>query len=170
MNEISHSLKLRPTLAGDVDFVLSLERHPDNRPFILQWSRDEHVCSIEFDDHEHYIIESTLTGDRLGYIIVYNLVEKGLGLYIKRIVVGEKSRRIGRNALRMVLERAFHEFNALTVYLAVFPDNKRAQRSYRAMGFTGATLLPQEYLELENAVGGLPENSILMYAWPRSRR
>jgi len=36
------SASLRATEEADLEFVLELERHPDNVPFIGQWSRGEH--------------------------------------------------------------------------------------------------------------------------------
>ena len=160
--EPQHPLRLRPSCPEDLDFVLFLERHPDNRPFILQWSEQDHLAAMTAEDREHWIVETASDGSPLGYIIVYNLVANNLGVYLKRIVIGEKSRQTGRLALQMVLDHAFSELGAAFVSLAVFSDNVRAQRAYESIGFTDASLPPRIRRALEEAAGGFPENSVLM--------
>ena len=87
---------LRRTSIADLDFVLALEHHPDQVSFIGQWTRDEHVATLERADREHLIIEAD--GVPLGYLIGYDVRAAGYGLYIKRIAIAEKSRGIGRAA------------------------------------------------------------------------
>ena len=164
--QTQHPLRLRPTCPEDLDYVLFLERHPDNRPFILQWSEQDHLAAITAEDREHWIVEKASDGSPLGYIIIYNLVAKGLGVYLKRIVIDEKSRQTGRLALQMVLDHAFRELGAAFVSLAVFSDNVRAQRAYESIGFTDAPLTPRIHGDLEEAAGGFPENSVLMCRFP----
>ena len=38
---MDNTVTLRPTALTDLDFVLGLERHVDNVPFIGQWTREE---------------------------------------------------------------------------------------------------------------------------------
>lgn len=170
MDIVEQSLKLRPTRAADLDFVLALEQHPDNRPFIAQWSRDEHSSAIERSDREHWIIEREPDQSRLGYIIMYNLIAQRLGVYVKRIVVSDKSRGIGRIALWLLAEHAFRDLNADFMFLAVYPDNERGQRSYRALGFTEVALTASERRTLQDAVGGFRDTSLVMYVWPHMLR
>lgn len=160
--EPEHPLRLRPSCPEDLDFVLFLERHPDNRPFILQWSEQDHLSAMTAEDREHWIVEKASDSSPLGYIIVYNLVANNLGVYLKRIVIGEKSRQTGRLALEMVLDHAFSELGAAFVSLAVLSDNERAQRAYESIGFVDSSLPPRIRRALEEAAGGFPENSVLM--------
>lgn len=164
MTIILKSLRLRPTRTEDLDFVLALERHPENRPFILQWSRQEHLAAMASESREHWIVENASDQSPLGYIIIYNLVREGLGVYVKRIVIQDKSRKTGRSALQMLLDYAFQDIGAYFVSLAVFSDNERARRAYESIGFTSASLPLGKHLALEKAVGGFPDNSLLMCA------
>jgi len=161
-------LRLRPTRPQDLDYVLFLERRPDNRPFILQWSEQDHLAAMAAEDREHWIVEKISGNSPLGYIIVYNLVAKDLGVYLKRIVIDEKSRRTGSTALQMLLDHAFSELGAPFVSVSVFRGNVRAQRAYESIGFEGAPLPPRVHEALEEAVGGFPENSVLMCRFPGS--
>jgi diamine N-acetyltransferase len=153
---------LRPTQLADLDYVVALERHADNVPFIGQWSREEHAAAIARADRQHRIIASAADGGGAGYLIAYNLVAAGFGVYVKRVVVADKSRGIGRAALRAFLPLAFRDLGTDWVWLAVFAENERAQRSYRAVGLSVLTLTPERRRELRAAVGGFSDRSLVM--------
>jgi diamine N-acetyltransferase len=156
---------LRRTAEADLDFVLGIERHPDNAPFIGQWPREEHREALERRDREHWIVADG-EGERLGYIILYDLRDAGHGVYVKRIAIGPKSAGIGRRALAVVLGRAFGELLADFVSLAVYPRNERAQRAYRAAGFIVAELSEAERREMRAQVDPFPEDCVVMIARP----
>lgn len=51
-------VRLRASRPGDIGLVTALERHPDNRDFIGQWSDAEHSSAIAGERRrEHWIIE-----------------------------------------------------------------------------------------------------------------
>ena len=154
-------VRLRPTRPADLDFVLALERGAENAPFIGQWSREEHAAAIARPDREHWII-----GDAAGYLIAYDLVAAGFDVYVKRIVVAEKSQGIGREALSAFARHAFADLDARSIWLAVFADNLRAQRAYAALGFRVATLTAEEWALRAAAVGGLSGRSLVMVLDP----
>jgi ribosomal protein S18 acetylase RimI-like enzyme len=156
---------LRRTNDADLDFVLGVERHPDNAPFIGQWSRDEHREALDRSDREHWIVADG-DGERLGYVILYDLRDTGHGVYVKRIAIGPKSAGVGRRALAVVLGRAFGELAADFVSLAVYPRNERAQRAYRAAGFVVAELSEAERREMRARVDPFPEDCVVMIARP----
>jgi len=156
---------LRRTSDADLDFVLGIERHPDNTPFIGQWSREEHREAFDRRDREHWIVADG-EGERLGYVILYDLRDSGHGVYVKRIAIGPKSAGVGRRALAVVLGRAFGELGADFVSLAVYPRNERAQRAYRAAGFAVAELSDAERRVMRDRVDPFPEDCVIMIARP----
>src|SRR5438045_2458371 len=83
----STDVELRPTGLHDLDFVLAVERHPENAPFIGQWSREEHAAAIDRPDREHWIVEVAGAPDPVGFLIAYDLRAAGFGVHVKRIVV-----------------------------------------------------------------------------------
>jgi ribosomal protein S18 acetylase RimI-like enzyme len=155
-------VRLRPTTSGDLDFVFALERKPENASFVGQWTLDEHESAIARPDREHWIIERVSNSERAGFLIAYDLVARGFGAYVKRIVVDEKSRGLGREALALFLEHARRELGAPYAWLNVYAENARAQRAYSALGFR--VLSPAERAGLEHAeVGGdLSEHRVVM--------
>jgi ribosomal protein S18 acetylase RimI-like enzyme len=128
-------IELRPTSEADLDFVLALESHPDNAPFIGQWSRDEHRETIARPDREHWILAAPGSDERLGYLIALDLREARCGVYVKRIVSAPKSQGVGRAALARFARHAFDDLGATHVWLSVHKDNLRGQRCYYALGF-----------------------------------
>lgn len=126
---------LRATREADLDFVLGLERHPENTPFIGQWSREEHADAIARKDREHWLVVAPEEPAPLGYLIAYDLTAAGCGAYVKRIVVAGKGAGVGRGAVRAFADHAFSELGASHVWLSVYASNLRGQRCYRAGGF-----------------------------------
>jgi RimJ/RimL family protein N-acetyltransferase len=156
------TVTLRPTEPTDLDFVIGLERHADNKPFIGQWTREGHAAAIARPDREHWIISHACRSDPVGYLIAYNLVAAGYGVYVKRIVVADKSQGIGRAALQAFVASAAHRLRTSCVWLTVFAENERGQRAYRAVGFTEPPLSAARRAELCNAVGGFSDRSLVM--------
>ena len=162
-------IRLRRTADADLDFVLALEHHPDQQPFIGQWTRDEHRDALARADREHWIIERASDAERLGYLIAYDVRAIGYGIYIKRIAIGEKSHGIGRVALRAFLDHAFRDLGADSVCLAVWYNNPRAQRAYAAVGFVEVPLTPAERADITTRVDPFPPECLVMrVARPRA--
>jgi hypothetical protein len=157
-----HELRLRPTTADDLDFVLALERDAENAPFIGRWSREEHADAIAASDREHWIIARASDGARLGFLLAFDLRAPGFGVYVKRIAISEKSRGLGREALGRFARHAFDDLQASHLWLTVFPENERAQRSYRAVGFRVDEVEPTRRAQLAAATGGFSARSLVM--------
>jgi ribosomal protein S18 acetylase RimI-like enzyme len=155
-------IALRRTTSADLDFVLALEHHPDQAPFIGQWTRDEHLATIERADREHLIIEAA--GGPVGYLIGYDVRTAGYGIYIKRIAIAEKSRGIGRAALRAYFAHVGRRFGTRAVWLAVRDHNARAQRAYAAVGFARVDMSSAEFERFLAAVDRPLDRCLIMRA------
>lgn len=162
-------VRLRPTRESDLDFVLRLEADPENSPFVGSWTRDEHRAAIEADDREHWIVEALDPVRPAGYLIAFDQIAAGRGVHIKRIVIAEKSRGMGREALTQLVRRAVAQRKAPFVWLDVLADNARAQAAYRAAGFAARRMSEAETSVWSNSVGGFPEGSIVMFCEDQSR-
>jgi diamine N-acetyltransferase len=149
---------LRPTTESDLDFVLALESHPENAPFVGQWTRDEHRDAIARADREHWIPSDPASGERLGYLIAFDLRAQRCGVYVKRIVVDSKSKGVGREVMRRYAQHAFERLGAPFVWLSVHGDNLRGQRCYRAVGYDVLVAEPDELARLDRAVERNPES------------
>jgi diamine N-acetyltransferase len=127
-------IRLRRSCPEDLAFVTALERTAGNREFIGQWSDAEHLAAMGSGVRSHRIIESP-QGEPVGYLIAYDCVDAGCGIYVKRILVKDKGRGMGRAALARFLDDSFARTEVALVWLIVFERNARAQAVYRALGF-----------------------------------
>ena len=127
-------VELRPSRPDDLAFITGLERHPENRDLIGQWSDAEHLSAIARENgREHWIIERD--GRAAGYLIAYDCRGGEAGFYVKRILVADKERGTGSAALRRFLEMASARPGVACIWLIVRDNNDRAQAVYRKRGF-----------------------------------
>ena len=145
---------LRPSRPADLAFITGLERDPENRDFIGQWSDAEHLAAIARENRrEHWIIECE--GVPAGYLIAYDCREAGAGFHVKRILVEEKNRGIGREALGQFVARVLALEGVTCVWLNVLDWNVRAQKVYAKLGFSRFDPGPEEAARY-NASGEAP--------------
>jgi diamine N-acetyltransferase len=155
-------IRLRQTIPADLDFVLALEHHPDQKPFIGQWTREQHLETMARPDREHWIIERAENVAPQGYLIAYDVRDAGYGIYIKRIAIVEKSKGVGREALREFLAHAFRDQQAASVCLAVRHHNARAIRAYAAVGFVERPLSGDEWHVFRTRVDPVGDDCLVM--------
>ncbi len=154
-------IKLVDTSENDLDFVLSAEQNVENRSFVTVWSREQHLDAIRNQDLRPLIIQDTADGKRVGYIILAGLADVNRSIEFRRIVVTEKGKGYGREALRLVKEMAFQELKAHRLWLDVKEHNVRARELYESEGFVAEGLL-RECVKGESGFESLVVMSILI--------
>ena len=137
MREPSAALRLRPTMLSDLDFVISVEQDPANRPSITPWDRPQHEGAIRFPDSRHFIVEAGPGYPSVGFVILQGCRNPNRSIELKRIVLraDEQGRGLGRVAIRLLAEIAFRDLGAHRFWLDVKARNVRAQVLYRSEGF-----------------------------------
>jgi len=164
--------RLRRSGAADLAFVTALERAPENREHIGQWTEGEHLEAIaRRRGREHWIIERD--GEAAGYLIAFDGRARGAGIYVKRILVGDKGRGIGTAALASFLDDACGRRGVEFVWLMVRERNHRAQAVYRKLGFARHDPVPEVAAHwdatMDPAGEGVFRMRIEASAWRRSR-
>jgi len=129
------NIRLKPTVENDLDFILQAENHQDNRAFISQWTKQQHLESLSNDDIAHFIIERTTDNYSVGYTIIKGLADQNQSIELKRIVIIDKGKGYGREALRLIKKFAFEELSAHRLQLDVKEHNLRAKNLYQSEGF-----------------------------------
>ena len=131
------SIRLRRTREEDLEYVLCAESAAENRRFVWQWTRAEHMAALTSEDTAHFIIETVADERPVGYVILAGLAlpRMSVSVELKRLVVTEKSRGYGRQALRLVQGLVFAERGAHRLWLDVVEHNVRAQALYESEGF-----------------------------------
>ncbi|MGB3614000.1 MAG: GNAT family protein [Elainellaceae cyanobacterium] len=144
---MAFELQLRQTSASDLDYVLTAETQAENKPYIMMWSRDRHRQAIADVNVAHLIVERTAQAEsptvskRVGYLIMVGLQDPDQSIQLRRIVVTEKGRGIGRWAMAQVKTLAFETYQAHRLWLDVKPFNDRARALYKSAGFVEEGLL-----------------------------
>jgi diamine N-acetyltransferase len=131
------SFRLRPTMLSDLDFVISVEQDPLNRPFITPWDRTQHEGAIRIPDFRHFIVEAGSGYPSAGFVILQGCRNPHRSIELKRMVLraGLHGQGYGRAALRELSAMAFRDLGAHRFWLDVKGRNLRAQALYRSEGF-----------------------------------
>lgn len=144
---------LRPATPADIPRIVTLERLPESRRFVGQWSEERHRRALSDDDTRYLVCESE-SGDVLAYAILRGLSEDSGSIELKRIVVAAPGKGLGRKILEEVIQMVFEDLKAHRLVLDVFEDNARARHLYQRLGFVQegvlreATLRDGQYLPL----------------------
>jgi len=122
-------------MLSDLDFVISVESDPANRPFITPWDRTQHEGAIRFPDFRHFIVESGADYASTGFVILQGCRNPHRSVELKRIVLQRKGEGLGRACVRLLAQMAFRDLGAHRFWLDVKSSNTRAQALYCSEGF-----------------------------------
>jgi diamine N-acetyltransferase len=133
----SPSIRLRPTMLSDLDFVISVEQDPANRPFITPWDRTQHEGAIRFPDFRHFIVEVGSGYPSAGFVILQGCRNPHKSIELKRMVLlpACQGQGAGRACIRVLAQMVFRDLGAHRFWLDVKGLNTRAQALYRSEGF-----------------------------------
>lgn len=126
---------LRPTMLSDLDFVLSVEQDPANRPFITPWERPQHEGAVRFPDFRHFVVEAPESSERIGFVILQGCRNPHGSVELKRLVLQRKGEGLGRVCVRRLKAMAFRDLKAHRFWLDVKTLNTRALALYAGEGF-----------------------------------
>jgi RimJ/RimL family protein N-acetyltransferase len=160
---------LRNTTPDDLGFVLAAEQHPDNRPYIGQWSYEEHRNTIAQPDAGHFVLEAQPGGPAVGYAIVLGLASPHQCITLQRLVVTHKGEGHGRAALRAVKRLAFEEYGAHRLWLDVKEHNQRARALYLSEGFVEEGTL-REHVRGDDGFDSMVLMGMLRHEYERLRQ
>ncbi|QYR19631.1 GNAT family N-acetyltransferase [Paenibacillus sp. sptzw28] len=130
----SERLTYRQTVSCDLDTVLSIENDSENIRYIIPWSKDQHVKTLNDPDKKHIIIEDK-DKKLVGYIILAGLNSLHDNVELIRITISEKSKGYGKEALNTILKYIFEYLHAHRLWLDVKEYNERAKHIYLSLGF-----------------------------------
>ena len=155
---LSTQVSLVPTVSEDLNTILTIEKSPENSPYIGQWKRSQHEAAIADPNMAHFKVASA---DRtVGYVILIGITNPDKSIQLKRIAIEEKGSGLGRQAIRLVKEIVFDRFDAHRFWLDVMIHNTRAFNLYLSEGFVEEGIL-RESLKQQDRFIDLRVMSIL---------
>lgn len=124
-------------MLSDLDFVISVEHDPLNRPFITPWDRTQHEGAVRFPDFRHFIVEAGAEYSAAGFVILQGCRNPHRSIELKRMVFApaRQGNGAGRACLRLLAQMAFNDLGAHRFWLDVKALNVRAQAFYSSEGF-----------------------------------
>jgi RimJ/RimL family protein N-acetyltransferase len=124
-------------MTSDLDFVISVEQDPANRPYITPWDRTQHEGAIRFPDFRHFITEAGPGYPSVGFVILQGCRNPHHSIELKRMVLqpATQGKGVGRASIRLLAQMAFRDLGAHRFWLDVKGLNVRAQALYRSEGF-----------------------------------
>lgn len=129
------SVRLRPTMLSDLDFVVSVETDPHNLPFITPWERTQHEGAVRIPDFRHFVVEAGPGLEREGFVILQGCRNPHRSVELKRLVLRRKRQGVGRACVRQLKAMAFRDLRAHRFWLDVKSLNTPALNLYRTEGF-----------------------------------
>jgi RimJ/RimL family protein N-acetyltransferase len=127
-------ITVRQANEDDIDYIISAETNSENSLYIRQWSKEKHVSAINDNNVAYFVIENS-NHRFIGYIILIGLNDPDKNLEFKRIVITEKGKGYGRDAVRFIKEFAFEQTDTNRLWLEVIEHNDRAFHIYESEGF-----------------------------------
>ena len=78
---------LRPAEDSDIPQIVALERLPESRKYVGQWSEDRHLRTLRSND-ARYLVHDAGPGQLGAYVILRGFEETEGSIELKRIVIG----------------------------------------------------------------------------------
>ena len=126
---------LRAAILTDLPHIVALERLPESRRYVGQWTDEHHARAMAGPD-ARYFVHQDETGQITAYLILLGFEEGSASIEFKRFVVAQTGRGLGRRLLAEMLRIVFDQIRAHRFFLDVVEDNARARHLYRSFGFT----------------------------------
>ncbi len=137
-------LHITPATPKDIEFIIDVEHHPDNRNYIWQGTSQEHSSEIDDPNHELLLFKERQTNEIVGYCL--NHINRISDIFeLRRIAITRKERGYGREALIAIIRHAFNDLPTNRFWLDVYPDNLVGIKLYESIGFVKEGTLRQNY-------------------------
>jgi len=128
----------------DIDQIIQMEEHPDNRDFIWIGTYEEHLSEMNDDKHLLLVFRSKEDNAVMGFSL--SRLELDFEVFeLRRFVITDKGKGYGREAMRAHLKYAFETLKMNRFWLDVFPDNAIGINLYESLGMHRDGVLRQNY-------------------------
>ena len=126
-------MNARAAVLNDLPYIVNLERKFSALGFVGSDTELVHRDRLASPDCAYLVFE--IEEAPMGYAILCGLSSSNRSIELKRIVVSDPGRGLGREAVRFAIRMAFQEMSAHRLWLDVYEDNHRARHVYRTLGF-----------------------------------
>ena len=128
----------------DVETIIEIESHKDNRDFIWIGTMEQHLAEIVDPNHLLLLFRAREDKRIVGYALA-RIDKKSEVFELRRIAITEKGLGFGREAMEAIMAYAFEQLNTNRFWLDVYPDNLIGIRLYESLGMHLDGVLRQNY-------------------------
>ena len=129
---------------SDIEEIMKLEDHKDNRDFVWKGTYEEHKKEIESKDFLLYVIKEKDTVETAGFALIH-LDYKSERFELRRFVISRKGLGYGKEVINALFKLTFEELNMNRFWLDVYPDNHVGIKLYESAGMHRDGILRQNY-------------------------
>jgi ribosomal-protein-alanine N-acetyltransferase len=138
------NLYITDATEADIETIIKLEKHKDNRDFIWIGTYEEHKSEIEDKNQLLFVINRKENNSIVGFALV-RLDFKSEIFELRRIAISDKGVGYGKEAMNALIKYAFEEVNFNRFWLDVYPDNVIGINLYEGLGMHCDGMLRQNY-------------------------
>lgn len=129
---------------SDIDTIIKIESHRDNRDFLWIGTFEEHRAEIKDPNHLLLVFRTKKEEKIIGYALV-RLNFKSEIFELRRIAIIDKGLGYGKEAMLALLDYAFVDLQINRFWLDVYPDNLVGIKLYESIGMHRDGVLRQNY-------------------------
>jgi RimJ/RimL family protein N-acetyltransferase len=127
------ALQLIRASDNDIPFVMATERLPGYDALVGRWNDTQHRTALADARHAYFV--ACIEKEPVGFAIVRDWASPERVVHIKRVAVCRPGLGIGKALLARLVDLIFRDTDAYRIWLGVFPENARARRAYKGVGF-----------------------------------
>lgn len=129
---------------ADIETIINLESHKENKNFIWLGTYEEHKSEIEDKNHLLFVFKRKEDNLIVGFALI-RLDFKSEIFELRRIAISHKGLGYGKEVMTALLKYAFEELNINRFWLDVYPDNSIGIKLYEGLGLHCDGVLRQNY-------------------------
>ena len=128
----------------DIEAIINLETHKDNRDFVWTGTYEEHKTEINDEDYLLFVLRRKEDNLIIGFSLI-KLDFKSEIFELRRIAISHKGIGYGKEVMTALLRYAFEEMNINRFWLDVYPDNTIGINLYEGLGMHRDGVLRQNH-------------------------
>lgn len=150
-------LRFRQATEADMDYIMQVEYIPGNAKYVIPYTREVHMQTLDTPSATHLIIETLDGSEKVGFLMIAGLDNPSKEIEWTRIIVDKKGHGYGHETLQMLESWAFDDLKFHRGWLDCKDYNARALHVYESEGLVREALLRETIL-----TDGVYENLIIL--------
>lgn len=150
-------LQFRQAEEADMDYIMEVEYKPGNAKYVIPYTRQVHMQTLNTKGAVHLIIETIDGHKKVGFLMIAGLDNDAKEIEFTRIILDEKGKGYGQETLDMLESWAFDDLHFHRAWLDCKDYNERALHVYEKAGLVREGLIRETIL-----TDGVYENLVIL--------